>query len=44
MNSVSGKNLLRLAAQREGHYADGIRCERKSSLYTTDLSEIIKVH
>ena len=44
VNAGSGKALLRLAAQREGHYADGIRCERKSSLYTTDLSEIIKVH
>lgn len=44
VNSVSGKNLLRLAAQREGHYADGIRCERRSSLYTTSLDEIMKVH
>jgi DNA polymerase V len=44
VNSGSGKALLRLAAQREGHYADGIRCERRSSLYTTSLDEIMKVH
>ena len=44
VNASSGKPLLRLAAQREGHYADGIRCERKSGLYTTELDEIIKVH
>lgn len=44
VNSGSGKNLLRLAAQREGHYADGIRCEHRSSLYTTSLDEIMKVH
>jgi DNA polymerase V len=44
VNAVSGKTLLRLAAQREGHYADGIRCERRSSLYTTSLDEIMKVH
>lgn len=43
VNSGFGKSLLRLAAQREGHYADGIRCEHRSSLYTTELDEIIKV-
>ena len=45
VNSVSGSSrpLLRLATQREGHYADGIRCDHKSSLYTTDLDGIIKV-
>ena len=45
VNAVSGSNrpLLRLAAQREGHYADGIRCDYRSGLYTTTLDEIIKV-
>lgn len=36
--------LLRIAAQRPGHYADGIRSEHCSSLYTTSLDQIIKVH
>ena len=36
-------SLLRLAAQRPGHYADGIRSEYRSRLYTTDLDEIIEV-
>ena len=35
--------LLRIAAQRPGHYADGIRSEHCSSLYTTSLDQIIKV-
>jgi hypothetical protein len=43
VNAVSGRTLLRLAAQREGHYADGIRCDYRSGLYTTTLDEIIKV-
>ena len=45
VNAVSGSNrpLLRLAAQRDGHYADGIRCDYRSGLYTTTLDEIIKV-
>ena len=36
-------SLLRLATQRPGHYADGIRSEHCSGLYTTSLDEIIKV-
>ena len=36
-------HLLRLAAQRAGHYAEGIRSEHCSSLYTTSLDQIIKV-
>ena len=35
--------LLRLATQRPGHYADGIRSEHCSGLYTTSLEDIIKV-
>lgn len=41
--SVSGRSLLRLASQRPGHYADGIRCDFRSGLYTTSFDEIIKV-
>lgn len=37
-------HLLRLAAQRAGHYAEGIRREHCSSLYTTSLDQIIKVY
>lgn len=40
----SDASLLRLATQRPGHYADGIRCDFRSGLYTTSLDEIIKVH
>lgn len=37
------KSVLRLAVQRPGHYADGIRKEHCSPLYTTSLDDIIKV-
>lgn len=40
----SGSALLRLATQRPGHYAEGIRSEFRSPLYSTMLDEIIKVH
>lgn len=40
----SGTSVLRLASQRSGHYADGIRSEFRSPLYTTSLDEIIEVH
>ena len=39
----SGKSLIRLAAQRPGHFADGIRRDFCSRLYTTSLDEIIEV-
>lgn len=42
-SSSSGKALLRLATQRPGHYADGIRSDYRSRLYTTNLDEIIEV-
>lgn len=42
--SLSGNSLLRLATQRPGHYADGIRSEHRSRLYTTSLDDIIEVH
>lgn len=40
---TSGNSLLRLAVQRPGHYAEGIRSEFRSDLYSTSLDEIIKV-
>ena len=44
MDSLGGQaRLLRLGTQRPGHYADGIRSEHCSGLYTTSLEEIIKV-
>ena len=39
----AGKNTLRLATQRGGHYADGIRREFCSGLYTTSWNELIQV-
>lgn len=42
--SSSGPSLLRLATQRPGHYAEGIRSEHRSRLYSTSLDEIIEVH
>lgn len=42
--SSSGKSMLRLATQRPGHYADGIRSDFRSRLYTTSLEDIIEVH
>ena len=44
MDSLGGEaKLLRLGIQRPGHYADGIRSEHCSGLYTTSLDDIIKV-
>ena len=42
-SAASGKSLLRLATQRPGHYADGIRSDYRSRLYTTDLDDVIEV-
>ena len=41
--NVSG-TMLRLASQRPGHYADGIRSDFRSRLYTTSLDDIIEIH
>lgn len=41
--NTSGKNLLRLATQRPGHYSDGIRREFCSRLYTTSWSELLEI-
>lgn len=42
--SSSRSSLLRLATQRPGHYADGIRSDFRSRLYTTSLDDIMEVH
>lgn len=46
MDSINGsaKNLLRLASQRDGQYADGIRSDYRSRRYSTDLKDIIEIH
>lgn len=44
MDAVNSQgNVLRLATQRQGHYADGIRSDFRSGLFTTSLDEIIEV-
>ena len=46
MDSINGreKNLVRLATQRDGSYADGIRSDYRSRRYSTSLEDIIEVH
>ena len=41
--NTSGRNVLRLATQRGGHYADGIRRDFCSGLYTTSWQDLIRV-
>lgn len=41
--NTSGKNVLRLASQRPGHYADGIRREHCSKLFSTDWNDLLEV-
>ncbi|MBR5175283.1 MAG: Y-family DNA polymerase [Bacteroidales bacterium] len=41
--NTSGENLLHLGTQRPGHYADGIRREYRSGLYTTSWADLIEV-
>jgi hypothetical protein len=41
--SPSGGSMLRLASQRPGHYADGIRSDFRSRLYSTSIDDIIEV-
>ena len=38
-----GSNLLRLATQRPGHYADGIRRDHCSPLFTTDWNDLVEI-
>lgn len=40
----AGHSVLRLATQRSGHYADMIRSDHRSRLYSTSLDDIIEVH
>lgn len=44
VNVSSGQNVLRVATQRPGHYADGIRREHSSRLFSTDWDSIIEIH
>ena len=44
VNVSSGQNVLRVAIQRSGHYADGIRREHASRLFSTDWDSIIEIH
>ena len=44
VNVSSGQNVLRVATQRPGHYADGIRREHASRLFSTDWDRIIEIH
>ena len=43
MVNTSGKNIIHLGTQRGGHYAEGIRREHCSGLYTTSWNELIEV-
>ena len=42
--NTSDRSLLRLASQRPGHYAEGIRREHCSKLFSTSWDELIEVH
>ncbi len=42
--NVSGRNVLRMATQRPGHYADGIRKEHCSRPFSTSWNDILEVH
>ena len=44
VNCSGSPSLLRLASQRPGHYADGIRRDYRSRLYTTSFDDMIEVH
>ncbi|MBQ3881253.1 MAG: DUF4113 domain-containing protein, partial [Bacteroidales bacterium] len=46
MDRLNSKDnqTIRLASQRRGHYADGIRREHCSGLYTTSMNDIIQIH
>lgn len=39
-----GRQILHLGTQRSGHYAEGIRREHCSRLYSTDWSELLEIH
>ncbi len=41
--NTNGKTLLRVATQRPGHYADGIRREFCSPLFSTDWKQLLEV-
>ena len=41
--NAPGKKLLHLGTERPGHYAEGIRREHCSGLYSTSLDDIIRI-
>ena len=41
--NVAGKNVLRLATQRPGHYSNGIRHDFGSRLFTTDWTQLLEI-
>ncbi len=43
VNAAAGRNMLRVATQRPGHYSDGIRREHCSGLYSTSWDELLLV-
>ena len=40
----SGSDVIGVASQHLGHFADGIRSEHRSRRYSTDFSELMEVH
>jgi len=42
--NAAGSNLLRLGAQKPGHYAAGIRREHCSRPFSTDWNSLIEIH
>lgn len=40
----SGSDVIGLASQHLGHFADGIRSEYRSRRYSTDFSELMEIH
>lgn len=44
MVNASDDGLLRLATQRPGHYAEGIRRDHCSPRYTTEWNELLEIH
>ena len=42
--NAPGQSLVRLATQRPGHYAEGIRRDYCSRLFSTEWSDLIEIH
>ena len=41
---MTGRDVIGLASQHLGHFADGIRSEHRSRLYSTDFKDILEIH